>query len=386
MNFISMQHSKTRTPDRLGKLATLPVFFKLSGRNILIAGGTEAAAWKAELMAATGAIVYIYSENICLQFWEIISANPDRYMVFEMNWRAAQFTDFALIIGDMEDGKKAQRFYDRAIASGVPVNVIDKPKFCQFQFGSIVNRSPTIVAISTDGAAPILGQAIRRKIEALLPTQLSGWTQFAQQIRASVADRLEHRSDKRKFWERFVNRAFQGGKNAPNLKILNADLEAIEQDENLMRGRISFVGAGFGDPEHLTLAAMRGLQAAEIVFFDDAIRDDVLSLARREARHICIGKAGLTIGQARQLMRKFALQGKNVVYIKLGNPLDDIDNVTFKKWFESHGIETLIVPGLSLTKPTKTFVGNIPDESFPGQQLSVPARGSSIHTSVPFEQ
>jgi len=73
-------------------------------------------------------------------------------------------------------------------------------------------------------------------------------------------------------------------------------------------------------------------------------------------------------------------------YIKLGNPLDDIDNVTFKKWFESHGIETLIVPGLSLTKPTKTFVGNIPDESFPGQQLSVPARGSSIHTSVPFEQ
>jgi len=153
-----------------------------------------------------------------------------------------------------------------------------------------------------------------------------------------------------------------------------------------MRGRISFVGAGFGDPEHLTLAAMRGLQAAEIVFFDDAIRDDVLSLARREARHICIGKAGLTIGQARQLMSKFALQGKNVVYIKLGNPLDDIDNVTFKKWFESHGIETLIVPGLSLTKPTKTFVGNIPDESFPGQQLSVPARGSSIHTSVPFEQ
>ncbi|MGV2184550.1 hypothetical protein [Rhizobium rhizogenes] len=59
-------------------------------------------------------------------------------------------------------------------------NVIDKPTFCQFKFGSIVNRSPVVIGISTDGAAPILGQAIRRRIETLLPQSLKTWALLAK--------------------------------------------------------------------------------------------------------------------------------------------------------------------------------------------------------------
>lgn len=373
MNILSMPHNRKRHPDRVGKLATLPVFFKLSGRPILLAGGSEAAAWKAELLAATGAIVHIYSIDICRQFQELTLTNPSQYIVHRENWESAQFKDFALIIGDMESLDEAQKFHDRATASGVPVNVIDKPQFCQFQFGSIVNRSPTIVAISTDGAAPILGQAIRRKIEAVLPMQLSSWTKLAQRVRGQVADTLQHGADRRKFWERFVDRAFHFRKKAPNECTVLSDLGAIENGQDFIRGQISLVGAGHGDAEHLTLAAMRSLQSADFIFSAETISNDVLSLARREAEHICIGVAGIGTDQAHKLMSKLALQGKNVVHLTLGNPYECSQALAFKNWIEYHGIEIHMVPGISFSRQSEA--NNIPasqvESASPRQQLRV---------------
>lgn len=373
MNILSMPHNKKGHPDRVGKLATLPVFFKLSGRPILLAGGSEAAAWKAELLAATGAIVHIYNIDICRQFQELILANPSQYIVHRENWEAAQFKNFALIIGDMECLDEAERFHDCAIASGVPVNVIDKPQFCQFQFGSIVNRSPTIVAISTDGAAPILGQAIRRKIEAVLPMQLSNWTKLAQRVRGQVADTLKHGADRRKFWERFVDRAFHFGKTTPNECTVLSDLNTIENGQNTINGQVSLVGAGNGDAEQLTLAAMRSLQAADFVFATESIHDKILSLARREAEHICIGAAGIGTDHAHKLMSKLALQGKNIVHLTLGNPYECSQILAFKSLIENHGIEIHMVPGISLS--CQLEANNIPalqvEIISPRQQLRV---------------
>ena len=70
----------------------------------------------------------------------------------------------------------------------MPVNVIDKPAFCTFQFGAIVNRSPLVVGISTDGAAPIFGQAMRSRIEALLPAGFARWAAAAKRWRADVCE------------------------------------------------------------------------------------------------------------------------------------------------------------------------------------------------------
>ena len=69
----------------------------------------------------------------------------------------------------------------------MPVNVIDKPAFCDFSFGAIVNRSPLVIGISTDGAAPVFGQAIRAKLEALIPRGFARWAEAARQWRAARA-------------------------------------------------------------------------------------------------------------------------------------------------------------------------------------------------------
>ena len=95
-------------------------------------------------------------------------------------------TGAAVAVGAFEDDASAAAFAAAARAAGVPVNVIDKPAFCDFSFGAIVNRSPLVIGISTDGAAPVFAQAIRAKLEALLPQGFAGWAAAAGRWRAQA--------------------------------------------------------------------------------------------------------------------------------------------------------------------------------------------------------
>ena len=107
---------------------------------------------------------------------------------------------------------------------------------CDFQFGAIVNRSPVVVGISTDDAAPILAQVIRRRIETLLPAGLAAWAAAARQLCRRIAAELPAPHLRRAFWERFVDIAF--GRDASPFR------------------RVSLVGAGPGDAELLTMKAI----------------------------------------------------------------------------------------------------------------------------------
>ncbi|PLU63481.1 siroheme synthase, partial [Sinorhizobium medicae] len=161
-------------------------------RVALVAGGSDAAAWKAELLSACGAEVHVYAPRAILSdlFLDVLARGAahelGRFVHHDKAWHADAFRDAAIAIADCDEQSEAEAFFHAARTAGVPVNVIDKPAFCEFQFGSIVNRSPVIVAISTDGAAPILAQAIRRRIEALLPPALKHWASIAQAIRDRV--------------------------------------------------------------------------------------------------------------------------------------------------------------------------------------------------------
>ncbi len=94
----------------------------------------------------------------------------------------ADFADAAIAVGAFDDDAEAAAFAAAARAAGVPVNVIDKPAFCDFSFGAIVNRSPLVIGISTDGAAPVFAQAIRAKLEALLPNGFAAWASAARAL------------------------------------------------------------------------------------------------------------------------------------------------------------------------------------------------------------
>jgi uroporphyrin-III C-methyltransferase / precorrin-2 dehydrogenase / sirohydrochlorin ferrochelatase len=323
---VSRKPLETASP-RLGLLARLPVFLSLDGKRAVLAGGTPAAAWKAELLSASGAFVDVYADDVCDELLQL-AASPPRGAI-EINrreWTPVDFKGAAIAIGAFEDEERAATFASSARAAGVPVNVIDKPDFCDFSFGAIVNRSPLVIGISTDGAAPVFAQAIRAKLEALLPNGFAGWAAAAARWRNAVKTSGLSFSARRKFWHLFTAHAVTNPNHQPNqTDFENLIAEVSGLGTSVESGSVTLVGAGPGDPELLTLRALRALQSADVILFDDLVSRDVLDFARREARKMLVGKTGFGPSCKQEdinaLMVGLATQGKRVVRLKGGDPL-----------------------------------------------------------------
>lgn len=350
----SARQARTRSEAKhIAPLAKLPVFFDLAGKRVVLAGGSEGAAWKAELLSACGAHVEIYAADAEADMQALLSrgAAPGTLTLIERGWRGEDIAGAAVALADAEDDEEAAAFADAARAAGVPVNVIDKPACCDFQFGSIVNRSPVIVSISTDGAAPILGQAIRRKIETLLPRSLGHWAETAKAFRTRLMDLVPDASRRRDFWERFADQTFaaRGGEDVGD--ALERIAGGIVRSGTRDCGHVTLVGAGPGDAELLTLKAVRALQSADVILFDALVSDDVLELARREARRMLVGKRGgkrsCRQEEINALMVKFAREGKRVVRLKSGDPMVFGRAGEEVAELDAAGIPVDVVPGVS---------------------------------------
>ncbi len=285
-------------PTPIGTLASLPLFFKLHDRQVLLVGAGTGADWKEELLTASGAKVRRITRH----------------------WQIADLAGMALVIGDIDDATEAQRLAEAARALHIPVNIVDKPHLCDFQFGSIVERSPLVIGISTDGVAPVLGQMLRGRIEALIPQNLRSWLTSAriwrQQLRALALPAAQRRA----FWEQFARDAMSA-RSAPS-EDFNNRLAALTVQP---AGSAMLVGAGPGDPELLTLKAVLALQSADVVLYDDLVAPRVLEMARREAERINVGKRGYkpscTQEDISALIVEHARAGKRVVRLKGGDPM-----------------------------------------------------------------
>ena len=333
--------SSQQNSARIAPLAVLPVFFDLRDKRVVVIGGSEPAAWKIELLAAAGARVDVFAEEVCE---ELSALAPTSIILHPRPWTPADLEGAALAIADIEDDAEAHAFAAAAKASAVPYNVIDRPEFCQFQFGAIVNRSPVVVGISTAGGAPILGQAVRRRIETLLPQTLTQWAQLAARLRETVMDKLAAGPQRRAFWERLADNAF--GSRAPD-----AGDEDISFAAQPATGRVTLVGAGPGDAELLTIKAVRALQSADVILFDDLVSSEVLELARREAKRMLVGKRAQRDSCAQDeinaMMLSLARQGKHVVRLKSGDPMIFGRAGEEIEMLESHSIAVSVVPGIS---------------------------------------
>jgi uroporphyrin-III C-methyltransferase/precorrin-2 dehydrogenase/sirohydrochlorin ferrochelatase len=323
------------TLARIAPLPNLPLFHKLAGRKAIVLGTSDGADWKAELLAAAGADVHRLE-----------------------SWMPEDLEGVALAVADLPDEAEAHRFAAAVRAAGVPVNLVDRPELCDVQFGTIVNRNPVVLAISTDGAAPMLGQSIRARIESVLPLGLSTWAKAAKAWRPRLKARLPRFADRRAFWQRFTEAAWAHADQGPE----ENDFEALLTGATVSAsGSVTLVGAGPGDPELLTLKAVRALQAATVILYDDLVGPDVLELARREARRIAVGKKGHgpSCKQSDINARIVALAraGETVVRLKGGDPLIFGRATEEIAACRAAGISVSIIPGISAAQGAAASLG-----------------------------
>ena len=317
--------SDVRAP-RMEALARLPVFFALGGRRAVVAGGSAAAAWKAELLSASGATVEVFAPEPSEAMLTCAGGTQGSTVtVHRRDWKPSDLAGAAIAVGGCEDDVEGARFAAAARAAGVPVNVIDRPQFCDFSFGAIVNRSPLVIAVSTDGAAPVFAQAVRARLEALIPRGFAAWAQAARSWRSAVRTSGLPFNARRRFWQMFATHAERNPNEAPRQRDFDRLLAAARVGRAAAEiGSVTLVGAGPGDPELLTLRALRALQTADVILYDDLVSVEVLDFARREARKLLVGKTGhrpsCRQGDIDTLMVTLARAGKRVVRLKGGDP------------------------------------------------------------------
>ena len=323
-----------------------PAFMDLQGHTVLISGGGELALRKARLLLPSGARLIAYNATedgpLARELGHALILRSD----------AIGDTSFAdepkLVVAATGDEAEDARVAGLSRAHGVPVNAVDLPDLCDVVIPSIVDRGDLIIGISTGGAAPVLGRRLREKLEAILPARLGSVISFAKARRPQVEAALPAKS-RRSFWERF----FTG---PASEAIMEDELAVAEKlfDQELRGetpGQIHLVGAGPGDPELLTLKALRVCQEADVILHDNLVSDEILSLCRRDATRIYVGKKrnehAVPQAEIGALMAKLAREGQRVVRLKGGDPFVFGRGGEELEALEAEGLSATVVPGIT---------------------------------------
>ena len=322
-----------------------PVFVDLSGARVVVVGGGEEALRKVRLLLKTGAAIEVVAPSI----HEELAANPR--VIWRAKRYAAKLLDGARLVYSADAELNAQVSAD-AQARNIPVNAVDQADISTFIVPSIVDRDPVVIAIGTEGAAPVLAQGIRAKIDAMLPSRLGALAAKAQGLRERIAGLVPHGNRRRAFWQEF----FFG---APRDAFLEQDdaafetslSDAISGARTAATGRVSLVGAGPGDPELLTLKAQRKLQEADVIVYDRLVSDAVLEMARRDAVRIAVGKTPFQPSpkqsEINAILVNEARKGLNVVRLKGGDPYVFGRGGEEQAALEAAGIPVDVVPGIT---------------------------------------
>lgn len=324
----------------MGALRTFPVSVVVGGRRVVVVGDGEPAAGKLRLLAKTEAEVVLYSVA------EGVASDEARRREYAVRRRwpdRDEFADAALAFVGTEDEALDRLISVEARAAGVPVNVVDRPELCDVLTPAFVDRAPVTIAISTEGAAPVLAGILRNRIEALLPPTLGLLAAAAGALRASVARRLAPGGQRLSFWRQYFGSEAMaqaaGHGQAAMRRQAETLIEAVRADPG-GTGMVWLVGAGPGAADLITLRAQRVLAEADVAIHAPGIGSGLRDHVRRDARRVEVGQ------DAARLAAAEARRGQRVVWLIPGDPASDPAARKEIAALRAAGIATAVVPGV----------------------------------------
>lgn len=338
-----------------------PIFIDIAGHDCLVVGGGPIALRKIRLQRLAGAKITVIAPEICRALATEFGAE---IIHKKREFLPTDITGYRLVTAATNNHKVNAQISKLAKSQNIPVNVIDQPELCSFITPAIIDRSPVLVAISTSGSAPVLARQLRTQIEALLSPNIAKLAKLMRNTRKQVRELIPREQTRRRFWEHIINgrvaRHFEAGRNQDAQHAFEHALKDVESN-NLESGDVSLIGAGPGDPDLLTLKALRLMQQADVILHDRLVSREILNLARRDAERIYVGKRradhAMPQGEINAQLFELASQGKRVVRLKGGDPFifgrggEEIDLLA------KHNIPFQIVPGITAASGCATYSG-----------------------------
>lgn len=342
-------------------MQALPIFFNIKNRPCVVIGGGEVATRKVTMLLKANAAITLYSPEIVHELEEMADAGKITYI--KANFTENQLAGACMVIAATDDEAVNVAVSVAAKAQNIPVNVVDAPDLCTFTMGSIIDRSPVVIAVSSEGNAPVLARYIRTKIETMLPAGYGRIAAIAGEFREQVKAKFATTQARRRFWEGvlqgpMVERVLSGQEQAAR-ELLQGILNDADATAN--KGEVFLVGGGPGDPDLLTFRALRLMQQCDVCVYDKLVSPEVMELVRRDAELIYVGKSRdqhtLPQEEINELLAKLALQGKRVLRLKGGDPFifgrggEEIETLM------QHGVPFQVVPGITAANGVSSYAG-----------------------------
>jgi uroporphyrin-III C-methyltransferase / precorrin-2 dehydrogenase / sirohydrochlorin ferrochelatase len=338
-----------------------PIFLDLKNRRCLLVGGGDVATRKGRLLSKAGAVLRVVALDISDELRALVKENNGE--IFQREYQTSDMQDCFIAIAATDNQSLNEKISLDAKTINIPVNVVDSPELCTYITPAIIDRSPLVIAVSSGGEAPVLARLIRAKLETLIPANYGVLANIAKKWRDKVKARFDSGDSRRRFWEKIL----QG----PTAELaLNGQAEAAEKiieqeinadDQSLTQGEVYLVGGGPGDPELLTLRALRLMQQADVVLYDRLVSDAVMELVRRDAERIYVGKRrsehAMQQENINQLLVDLAKEGKRVLRLKGGDPFifgrggEEIELLAQNK------IPFQVVPGITAASGCAAYSG-----------------------------
>lgn len=337
-----------------------PISLKLQQQRCLIVGGGHIAYRKAGLLQKAGAIIDVVAPDIDAALLELVQQSQGHYEAAAFNTEIL-LRQYRLVIAATDDAAINRQVFEACEAENVLVNSVDDPPHCRFMVPAIVDRSPLLIAVATNGASPVLSRQIRTQLETSIPHGMGKLASFSGQWRAAVKAKIQNPDERRIFWENLYASPLKEQVFNDNLQEANRLIEQALQEWTTPKGEVYLVGAGPGDPELLTLKALRLMQQADVVIYDRLVSDPIMELCRRDAEKIYVGKARSNHAVPQEginaLLVKYAQEGKRVCRLKGGDPFifgrggEEIEELF------AAGVAFQVVPGITAASGCSAYAG-----------------------------
>ena len=339
----------------------LPIFLNIKRKNCVVVGGGEIAFRKATLLLRAGADLNIVAPVLSDELHKLCLDRDCTITIRE--FEEADINNATLVVAATEDLKINKRVSVIASKLNIPVNVVDQPHLCSFIMPSIVDRSPIVVAISSGGTSPILTRKLKELNESMIPERIDKLAELLGSFRGRVKNEIGDFSERVRFWESVLDSEI------PELVYSGQDDEArfaLDQwltnpQSDRLGGEVYLVGAGPGDPDLLTLRALRLMHKADVVLYDRLVSPEILLKLRPDAQKIYVGKrsADHAVPQEtiNEMLARLAKEGNRVLRLKGGDPFifgrggEELESLA------AAGIPFQIVPGITAASGCASYAG-----------------------------
>ena len=341
----------------------LPVFLNLQDKPCLVVGGGIVAERKIRLLRRIGASVSVCSPSLTQSIQRLADEGGCHRLTEPYHANVA--AKYWLVVAATDDVQLNKRIATDAEALGRFCNIVDDNEASSFIFPAIVDRSPVIVAIGTEGNAPVLAQRLKQQIEAWIPGRIGELATQAGKWRGLVKKRFANASDRRRFWQRFfdgpIAQHLIAGRQKAAEDAMRSELITTAVDPVKLQGEAWIVGAGPGDPGLVTLRGQQLIARADVVLYDRLVSAPILDFARKEAELIFVGKRPGEQKRSQEsintLLVDLVRQGKRVCRLKGGDPFVFGRGGEEALALAAENLPFQIVPGISAAIGCAAYAG-----------------------------